>query len=37
MSGIIPIVIKGYAFVISTVGPQSGPKWRDLAGDEKQA
>ena len=26
----IPIVIKFCAFVISTEGPQSGPKWRNL-------
>lgn len=28
--GIIPIMIKMCAFVISTEGPQSGPKWRNL-------
>jgi hypothetical protein len=30
-------VIKVCAFVISTVGPHSGPKRRDLAANEKQA
>jgi hypothetical protein len=34
---VVPVVIKVCAFVISTVGPQSGPKRRDLALDEKQA
>jgi hypothetical protein len=34
---LIPIMIKMCAFVISTGGPQSGLKWRDLAADEKQA
>jgi hypothetical protein len=33
---LITIVIKVCAFVISTVGPHSGPKWRDLAANEKQ-
>ena len=33
----MPIVIKGYTFVISTGGLQSGLKRRDLAVDEKQA
>ena len=28
--GLIPIMIKMCAFVISTEGPQSGPKWRNL-------
>ena len=27
---VIPIVIKICDFVISTGGPQSGPKWRNL-------
>ena len=27
---IVPIMIKMYALVISTEGPQSGPKWRNL-------
>jgi hypothetical protein len=27
---IVPIVIKICAFVISTGGPRSGPKWRNL-------
>ena len=27
---VIPIVIKICVFVISTVGPRSGPKWRNL-------
>jgi len=27
---LIPIVIKICAYVISTEGPQSGPKWRNL-------
>ncbi len=33
---IIPIVIEICAFVISTGGPRSGLKWRDLAANGKQ-
>ncbi len=31
---LIPIVIKICAFVISTEGPRSGPKWRNLPFDD---
>ncbi len=30
LTGIIPTVVKRYAYVISTVRPQSGLKWRNL-------
>jgi len=36
MFGVITIVIKICAFVISTEGLRSGPQWRDLAASEKR-